>query len=755
MENRVILTFRDGHKLEASLARPFRSQENSIEVSLDDGSGKFTFSFDELCCIGVVGKPALGPQCSGGECLEEVETITGEHYLVCAKANQQFRNGFYCTPADEETPFKSIFFTFHSIKVRILQRPVGEILEDNGHLSNQDLEEVLEEQRELRTLHGGSVHGKTSEIHHETIARVLQRKVNAPELQQNARVGDILVAAGLVTREELEKAIEAQEKNKKRKIGSLLIERGLISEDQLLTALANKFRMRFVDLDKVTPTPHALKALSRGMANQMQVLPIEAEGSRLVVATSEPTDSTIIDRLRFITNCNVELVVALPRQISAAIIKYYNTPEESVDVLISEMHGEQPTVVEQSEESKFIEPDSKVIQLVNKVLIDAYRKGASDIHFEPGLDKRPFVVRYRVDGDCFIAHQIPCTFKGAIISRLKIIANLDIAEHRKPQSGKIILMYERRKLEYRLEITPSVGGLEDAVLRLLTASKPLPIQDMGFSSLNLNRFKGIVAKPYGIILCAGPTGSGKTTTLHSALALINSPERKIWTAEDPVEIVQEGLRQVQVNTKIGFTFQEALRSFLRADPDVIMIGEMRDAETAKTAINASLTGHLVFSTLHTNSAPETIVRLIEMGMEPYNFADALLGVLAQRLARTLCEQCKEAYHPSRPEYDELVQHYGAELFEEHGMPPYTAELTLMRKAGCERCGDTGYRGRIAVHELLAGNPAIKDAIKTNATVETLREIAVLDGMRTLKMDGIQKVFQGLTDIKQVLKVCML
>jgi type II secretory ATPase GspE/PulE/Tfp pilus assembly ATPase PilB-like protein len=331
---------------------------------------------------------------------------------------------------------------------------------------------------------------------------------------------------------------------------------------------------------------------------------------------------------------------------------------------------------------------------------------------------------------------------------------LDIAERRRPQSGKIMLRYEGRKIEYRLEVTPTVGNQEDAVLRILAASKPLPLDAMGFSSSNLAKFREILAKPYGIILCVGPTGSGKTTSLHSALGHINTPVRKIWTAEDPVEITQCGLRQVQVHPKIGFNFADALRSFLRSDPDVIMIGEMRDPETAQIAIEASLTGHLVFSTLHTNSAPETVVRLIEMGMDPYNFSDALLGILAQRLARKLCEHCKKPYHPDREEYDELVHGYGKEWFAAHSMTDYLPELSFMKKEGCEKCGGTGYKGRIAFHELLIGTKTVKDAIKKNTGVEQLRSLAIEEGMRTLRMDGIMKVFRGITDYEQVNKVCL-
>jgi type II secretory ATPase GspE/PulE/Tfp pilus assembly ATPase PilB-like protein len=363
-------------------------------------------------------------------------------------------------------------------------------------------------------------------------------------------------------------------------------------------------------------------------------------------------------------------------------------------------------------------------------------------------------IRYRIDGICRIAHQIAGTYKDAIVARLKIMSRLDIAERRRPQSGKILIRFENRKLEYRVEITPTVGGREDAVLRLLSSSKPIPLEEMGFSAPNLRVFRELLSNPYGVILCVGPTGSGKTTTLHSALGHINTPERKIWTAEDPVEITQPGLRQVQVHPKIGFSFPEALRSFLRADPDVIMIGEMRDLETAKIVIDASLTGHLVFSTLHTNSAAETISRLMEMGIDPINFAEALLGVLAQRLTRRLCPQCKRPYHPDYDEYRQLVEAYGEQWFLDHGLPPYNERLLLMRKAGCEACGNEGYKGRLAIHELLSGTPAMKALLKKVVPAEEIAALAMTEGMRTLRMDGIAKVFAGETDFEQVSRVCV-
>jgi type II secretory ATPase GspE/PulE/Tfp pilus assembly ATPase PilB-like protein len=413
------------------------------------------------------------------------------------------------------------------------------------------------------------------------------------------------------------------------------------------------------------------------------------------------------------------------------------------------------TIEEEYEEEstdQFSEADSHIIMLVNRILREAYQEGASDIHIEPGIRKEPTQIRYRIDGICKTTHRIISTYKHAIVSRIKVLSHLDISEHRKPQSGKMVLRHGNQRVEYRVEVTPTAMGNEDVVLRILPSSQKFSLDELGFTESNFKSFKKIISKPYGIFLCAGPTGAGKTTTLHAALANLNTAERKIWTAEDPVEITQRGLRQVQVNHKIGFTFSEALRSFLRSDPDIIMIGEMRDAETAKTAIEASLTGHLVLSTMHTNSAPETLIRFIEMGMDPFNFADAILGVNAQRLALRLCTNCKEEYHPDIKEYERLVKAYNPYWFSQHNLPPHSKDLTLMRKKGCKVCNDTGYRKRIAFHELMVATHSVKKAIVDRIPVNELRELAINEGMRTLRMDGIQKVFQGLTDLKQVRKV---
>jgi len=335
------------------------------------------------------------------------------------------------------------------------------------------------------------------------------------------------------------------------------------------------------------------------------------------------------------------------------------------------------------------------------------------------------------------------------------MSDLDIAERRKPQDGKIkFKKYGGKDIELRVATVPTQGGMEDIVMRILAAGEPLPLDKMGFSDLNFERFVGAITKPYGIAFVCGPTGSGKTTTLHSALGYINKPETKIWTAEDPVEITQRGLRQVQVKPKIGFDFAAAMRAFLRADPDVIMVGEMRDKETTHIGIEASLTGHLVFSTLHTNSAPESITRLLDMGMDPFNFADAILCILAQRLVRTLCKDCKQQYHPSQQEYDEIVREYGNEPFNTNLNVPYNDDLMFNKPGGCDACNNTGYRGRMGLHELLMGTDEMKRLIQSMAKMEELRDQAIKDGMTTLKQDGIEKVFKGYTDFMQVRKVCI-
>jgi len=749
VHTKVVIKFVNGAETSGMLARAIHAESAHVEVYRDKESLPEICRLDEIAFIKFLGKPE--PR-GGDEASEEIASVTGERFRLRLKPGQDFASGFFGYPVDPDSDFKKIFLTSSGLHQRQLNRPLGEVLQEQGQLEPAAIAAALAEQQALR----GKRIGEILVEQHNLSKTAVEQSISTSQKNPGCgRVGEILVEAGLVTPQQVAAALTLQSAGKRKRIGTILIELGLISEEQLLSALAKKFGLAVVDLDQVTPNPAVLKYLPHELLVKMQVLPLELRNKRLLVATANPTDPVIAQNLRFATNHPIELVVASPGQIAAQLAKVAAAPATGIEELIDGLDNALDVQVEEEQElDKVTESDSKVINLVNKVLLDAHRRGVSDIHFEPGMGSLPLKIRYRRDGICSQVHQVAATYKSAIISRLKIIAKLDITERRRPQSGKILLKHGRERIEYRVEITPTIGGQEDAVLRVLSAAQIYPLEKIGFSASNLEKMRHVLKKPYGLILCVGPTGSGKTTTLHSAIAEINTPDRKIWTAEDPVEITQQGLRQVQVLPKIGFTFEEALRSFLRADPDVIMIGEMRDPVTAKTAIGASLTGHLVFSTLHTNNAAETVVRLIEMGMDPFNFADALLTIVAQRLTRRLCAHCREAYHPARSEYDDLVEAYGRARFEQDGMPAYTAELTLMRAKGCARCEWQGYSGRIAIHEQLVNSPQIKEGIKRNAGVEKIQAVALAEGMTTLRMDGIQKILQGLTDLNQVNRVVL-
>ncbi len=578
---------------------------------------------------------------------------------------------------------------------------------------------------------------------------------------------------------------------------SYLIDNGLISEEELASSIAQARKSQidveaillgtvniprkelgkslevFYDLpyygyhDSIILPKEVLSGLNNNFLAKNYWIPIQNDGAKVVILTNDPTHPDKLQNIRQIfSKYEIELKVGL----KADIIDFLNSvlgveetqfeaPEsEEMSSLLTALQNEKEeelvdTQDDYDESNAISETDSTIVRLVNKILIDAYDRGVSDVHIEPGIGKDKVNVRFRKDGECVVYEEIPSLYKQAIISRIKIMSRLDIAERRMPQDGKIKMRYGKKEIEYRVATCPTVGGNEDAVLRILAQSKPLPLEKMNFIERNLELTKEQISKPYGLVLVVGPTGSGKTTTLHSCLGHINTPKRKIWTAEDPVEITQKGLRQVQMLDRIGLNFARAMRSFLRGDPDVIMVGEMRDTETASIGLEASLTGHLVFSTLHTNSAPETITRLLDMGMNPLNFADALLMIAAQRLVRTLCKECKEDYHPSKEEFDIIEQEYGPESFKKLGIE-YNDDLLLKKPVGCQACGDTGYAGRTAIHEILEGTQEIKRLIVKGAMVEEIRTQARADGMVTLKQDGIQKIFRGDTDLKQVLAVCI-
>jgi type II secretory ATPase GspE/PulE/Tfp pilus assembly ATPase PilB-like protein len=526
--------------------------------------------------------------------------------------------------------------------------------------------------------------------------------------------------------------------------------------------LAKKLGIPVVDLGKMRPSPEALKRIPAALANRYQVLPLaEVEGG-LVVAVDDPTNMERMEEVRFVAGSKLIAVLAMARDIRQALEVAYGAPPtedtssrralENVD--IGELTQRLTTEggADEAAEQQAPATDSTLVKLVNKMIVDAVEQQASDIHIEVNPAAKNVRVRFRKDGVLVNYLEIPARFRSAVISRLKIMSQLDIAERRKPQDGKIAFTrFGPLDVELRIATIPTANGLEDVVMRVLAAATPKPVEELGFDAESLAAIKGMMARPHGLFLVCGPTGSGKTTTLHSLLGFLNTADIKIWTAEDPIEITQAGLRQVQMNAKIGWTFAAAMRSFMRADPDVIMVGEMRDAETTKIGIEASLTGHLVLSTLHTNSAAESVVRLLDLGMDPFNFADALLGVLAQRLVRKLCLRCRVKHEPSVREMEALAAEYceGTELEPEKALRKWRHDkVALYQAKGCKDCDRTGYKGRLAVYELMAASAAVKRLIQTRSPIAEIAAAAAANGMRTLKQDAIDKVIKGHTDMHQ-------
>jgi type II secretory ATPase GspE/PulE/Tfp pilus assembly ATPase PilB-like protein len=611
--------------------------------------------------------------------------------------------------------------------------------------------------------------------------------LDRPPARRAQHLGQALVEAGLVTSAALTQALQQQAEadargEPHRLIGEILVASGALAAPQLAEVLADWMGMPMVDLRDFTPDPEALRHVPRTLAERGPVLPLAWRDDLLVVAMADPWHQPLIDELRFASGVRVLAVAAPAQALSAALLRAYGVAlptggpadgpggEAAADVSPPARHGLHELAAEllsagasaDDRENVVSESDNTLVRMINALITEAVRLRASDIHVETAAPPRPVRVRLRIDGELMPCLELPPRLRFAVVARLKIMAELDISEHRKPQDGKIsFARFGGPKVELRVVTVPTHNGLEDVVLRILSGLRPMPLDDIGLAGPNLALLRQTIVKPYGLILICGPTGCGKTTTLHSVMRELNTDQRKIWTAEDPVEIVQEGLRQVQMNPRIGWTFAAAMRTFLRADPDVIMIGEMRDEETARIAVEASLTGHLVLSTLHTNSAPESITRLLEIGLDPFMFSDSLLAILAQRLVRRLCLHCRVA-EPMSPEAlaalardhvasggghgdaaDALVAQWQATYGGADG------RVLAWRRQGCPQCDHQGYHGRLGLHELMRADEAIREGIRHRAPAADLQALALRDGMRTLRQDGIEKMLQGLTDLPEV------
>jgi type II secretory ATPase GspE/PulE/Tfp pilus assembly ATPase PilB-like protein len=592
---------------------------------------------------------------------------------------------------------------------------------------------------------------------------------------------DFLVSDVVISAQEMELATRTA-RRKNLDIEEVLINEFQVKQAALGAALSKFFSVPYETFkaDRIKPVD-LLKNLKREFLEQHAWAPVEDGPEGLLVVCMDPEQvkgSRVVNNI--FPRAKIGYRVTTNREFRQTIDQLFGSSGGSSDYTDDTNVGDLLSTLDDGEgegeggsggDDVSAAADNELVKLVNKIIVDAYQQGVSDIHIEPGLGKDKVLIRFRKDGSLMKYIEVPASYRSAMVARIKIMCDLDIAERRKPQDGKIkFKKYGPLDIELRVATLPTTGGVEDVVMRILAAGEPIPLDSLGVLPRNLEKLKAAISKPYGLFFVCGPTGSGKTTTLHSVLKYLNTIDTKIWTAEDPVEITQKGLRQCQVNKKV-IDFPTIMKAFLRADPDIIMVGEMRDAETTGIGIEASLTGHLVFATLHTNSAPESIIRLLDMGMDPFNFSDALLGILAQRLAKRLCK-CKEAYTPDAEEIRLFMVEYCSELIntetfkanKEKAFADTQARLladygkdgkfVFYRAKGCDVCGNSGYKGRTGLHELMIGTEPTKKLIQDHARVVQLVAQALEDGMLTLKMDGLEKSLQGVTDLKQVRAVCI-
>jgi type II secretory ATPase GspE/PulE/Tfp pilus assembly ATPase PilB-like protein len=657
---------------------------------------------------------------------------------------------------------------------------IGELLVEQHSATEQQIAQAVDVQHELRQQKLGDILVAQQIVSPEQLIDAIERQSRMPMV----RIGEALLSLGLITDAQLQEALAQQKTDRSVPLGELLVRMRVVSREDLQVALARKMGYPLVDIDTFPIEADALRALPYAVALRLAVVPLLVRDGRLIIALDDPVRRrSITEEIEFSAQMKVVPVLAHGHSLETVLYGAYEkigaiTPEprpfedasvpinfdlNDTDKLVESLEKEGAERSSLDADKPIEQSDNSLVRLLNNMIIEAHTDGVSDIHIESYPGREKIRVRFRKDGQMRTYLELPSNYRSALIARVKIMCDLDIAERRKPQDGKINFakFSAQHRLELRVATIPTNNGLEDVVMRILASAKPLPLDRLGLSANNLAWLKQAIERPYGLVLCVGPTGSGKTTTLHSALSHINVPERKIWTAEDPVEITQPGLRQVQVNPKIDWTFAKALRAFLRADPDVIMVGEIRDAETAGMAVEASLTGHLVMSTLHTNSAPETVTRLLDMGLDPFNFGDSLLAVLAQRLVRRLCSECRTSRPASREEVDELLNDY---------MHAFGAEAPVSRDAvlagwvknnsrdgrliwhsspGCKTCSDTGFKGRAGLHEMMVVSRELRHLIQTGARAEALQQSAVTNGMRTLRHDGIDKVLAGVTTIEEV------
>ena len=775
----------------------FVPDDGMVQVQIPPARTTMVLRFNQFKSLRVLPPlaPALAPEALPGR--DEAHALVLDHrprcaYRVALAAGDELAGQtvghvetahglFLFPPVDEQGSVERLFIPREAYTGLQIGERIGEVLLAHRSATPQQIDEAVRQQQALRSQRLGEILVTHQLLTPEQLLAAIAQQASMPMV----RIGDALLSLQLVTRAQLDAALEQQAGDRNVPLGEVLVRMGAVTREDLQTALARKMGYPLVDLAAFPAEAEAVRKIPFAMALRLRVMPLLLRDGRLIVALDDPAQRReALEEVEFVAQTKSVPVLAQCASFEEALRSTYERLGMATSPGLGTLDPDAGSSLEQDDTGKLVETlekeghdrggaeddrqieqsDNSLVRLINNMIIEAWRDGASDIHVETQPGRERIKIRFRKDGELRTHLELPHNYRNALIARIKIMCDLDISERRKPQDGKINFakFSPQHRLELRVATIPTHNNLEDVVMRILASVKPMPLDGIGLSPENLARFKQAMERPYGMVLCVGPTGSGKTTTLHSALGFINVPERKIWTAEDPIEITQPGLRQVQVNPKIDWTFAKALRAFLRADPDVIMIGEIRDTETAQMAIEASLTGHLVLSTLHTNSAPETVTRLLDMGMDPFNFADSLLAVLGQRLVRRLCPHCRSARPATDGEIDELLDDYLFAYARDAARPERDAlradwtarfgsggRLMHFTSPGCEHCARTGQKGRVSIHELMIVTRELRQQIQTGERAEVLQRSAMADGMKTLRQDGIEKVLQGLVSIEEV------
>ena len=730
----------DGKSITGQLERAFHPMEG--EVSIRSEGKVHVLPLDQICCVAFKGNSDnYDSSYTPDEKIDKIVTKANETYSVRLLHQETTDNplyGFYAIPTNQESGLSRIFFSNTGILNRSENHLSREILNDTG-ISEENIPGAMVGQERL-IKHNNNISKiipGQDDVSQETIDKVVNKKQMSDDYK-NLLIGEILISFDLVTKEHIDAALSKQKHNKKKHLGKILVESKIITEQELLMALALKFRMSIVNLNDISPDPITLDLVPADTVRKLQIFPIASDEKKITIATSNSVDITVIDTLRFCTNRWVEMVLEKPSQIEAYIDKYYDIEDQDTEINIEDAFSDIDLEDETQDVSLKDEAEAApIIRLANKTLLDAVKAGASDIHLLP--EAKGLKVSFRINGLLQQHMMFDIRVHKILVARFKIVANMDISERRLPQDGRFKARLNDRNIEFRVSCMPGLHG-ENLVLRILDkSSNAVSLDQLGLDAKDVESINHIVSSTHGMLLVTGPTGSGKSTTLAAVLhGLVDKPKHML-TLEDPIEINVPGINQIQIHEKIGFTFASALRNVLRHDPDVIMVGEIRDHDTAKIAVQAALTGHVLISTLHTNNAAGAFSRLSDMGVEPYLVSATVKGVMAQQLLPKLCEHCR-----SSREADVSI----LEFIANHGID--TTGLLDHFSTGCEHCRDTGISGRVLLYEFLTVNKEFQKLVTEEAPIETMNETARRSGMRPIVNMAVEVSRKGLISIEHIL-----